>query len=78
MAIRIGVKSEGSTHTVTVENDRVGYRQLFRSYRAKAGPFGVSPVAAAEAYERALDDAKDWAAKFRAAGLKAEVVEFAS
>jgi hypothetical protein len=75
MAIRVGVKSEGNEHVVVVENDRVGYRQLFQSYRAKAGPFGVSPAASAEAREKALDDAKDWAVKFKAAGLKAEVVE---
>ncbi len=75
MAIRIGVKSEGNEHTVVVENDRVGYRQLFQSYRAKAGPYGVAPVDAMAAREKAVVDAQDWAAKFRAAGLKAEVVE---
>ncbi len=78
MAIRIGVKAEGVEHTVVIENDRVNYRQMFAVYQVKQGPFGESAGAYAEARAKALADAEDWAAKFKAAGLKVELVGFLS
>ena len=78
MAIRVGVRTESSDFTVVVENDRVGYRQVFETYRAKQGPYGVSMTAFAEARAKAVADAEDWVAKFKTAGIKAELTEFAS
>lgn len=73
----VGVKSEGTGFTVTVESTS-GYKRAFESYEPKVGPWGPSADAINEARAKATADAEDWVKKFRAAGIAAELMGYVS
>ena len=81
MSVRVGVKFDGETYQVVVENPSIGYKFMGKTFKAKAlMPYPgetsyPSGGAHEEARQRAIDDAKDWAVKFLAADIKCDVVE---
>lgn len=76
--VKCSIKQESNGFTVVVHNEKTGYRLVGETYEPKRGPFGTSPAEFEAARQRAIADAKDWTAKFRQAGIKAETVEVVS
>lgn len=74
--VKCGIRQEGTGFTVIVHNEQTGYRFIGETYEPKrSGPFAPSAAEYQAAKDKALADARDWAAKFKGARIKAEVVE---